>query len=212
MALFVLLTFAIGHAVMLWVTLIQRLFVWLYARIRRDNEIREQDRRLLALVARQLLKHQYGMDPEQLDQDEWNALYTALGVPTPSDQRGSLAMVTSEAMGWCGLAAIPLGRGLWNPYYVAWCLILVIAGLFHDCTRDDAEVDSSLHGQGANRISRPSKAKLFLAAFAKSLLTQSPKQPSPVLFYSLRRVEGEERWFAKCYNALQIYSLCCILH
>ena len=47
--LVLLLTFAIGHAIMLWVVPIQRLFVFLCARARGSNEVPGQDRKLLAL-------------------------------------------------------------------------------------------------------------------------------------------------------------------
>jgi len=152
-AFFFLLAFAIGHSVMLGVTLIQRLFMFIRHGVERDHEVPEKDRKLWALIARRVLSEQYGIDAqEELGQEEWNALYDALAVPTRDDLRvGVIAMLTSEAMGWCGLGAIPLSHGLWNRYYVAWCLILIIAGLFHDWWFAEGFTSARLFGIAKNR-------------------------------------------------------------
>jgi hypothetical protein len=92
----------------------------------------EGARRLWAIVARRLLREKYGIHPKDLGQEEWNALYAALGTLTITDIRGSMTMIVSEATGWCGLAATLFALQLRNRYYVAFSVLLILSGMLHD--------------------------------------------------------------------------------
>lgn len=92
----------------------------------------EGARRLWAHIARALLKKKYGIDPSDLGQAEWNALFWSLGTLTITDMRGSITMVVFEATGWCGLAASLLADSLRNRYYLGLSVLLTVAGLLHD--------------------------------------------------------------------------------
>lgn len=132
-AIALILAFIIGNALMLWVTLIERFLAFLYPKLcANDREIPESARRFWALVARKLLEEQYGIKPETLGQEDWNALYGTLGIPTQRDRRGVVFLIASEAVGWSGIAAMLFAQGLRNRYYFIFSLILIVAGLFHD--------------------------------------------------------------------------------
>lgn len=92
--------------------------------------------KLWSRLARQLLKTRYGIDAYSLDhafdQDEFNALYSTMGLLTSEDTRGSIFVIASEAMGWCGLAAAHFAPSLKNRYYIGFSIFLLITGLFHD--------------------------------------------------------------------------------
>jgi hypothetical protein len=92
----------------------------------------EGARRLWALIARRLLEQKYGIDHSHFEQGEWNALYWALGTLTINDVRGSLVLLVFEATGWCGVSAILLAPTLANRYFIGLCVILILAGLYHD--------------------------------------------------------------------------------
>ena len=83
-------------------------------------------------LAERLLQTRYGMEPENVTEGEWNILYWTLGKPTPQDARGSLAMITTHAIGWAGIAATRIEPALRSKYYLAFCLFLIINGLLHD--------------------------------------------------------------------------------
>jgi hypothetical protein len=89
-------------------------------------------RKCWARFASQLLKTRYGIEARQLDQDEWNVLYSTFGLLTTTDIYGSILMIATEATGWCGLAATWLAPELRNRYYVDFLIFLIVAGLFHD--------------------------------------------------------------------------------
>jgi hypothetical protein len=95
------------------------------------SSVPEGVRKCWARFARQILKT-YGIDHEDLDQEEWNALYGTLGTLTLREQRGSVFMIASEAIGWCGLAAAFLAPTLRTRYYLEFAILLVIAGIIHD--------------------------------------------------------------------------------
>jgi hypothetical protein len=59
-------------------------------------------------------------------------LYGTLGTLTPREQRGSVFMIASEAIGWCGLAAAFLAPALRSRYYLGFAVLLVFAGIIHD--------------------------------------------------------------------------------
>jgi hypothetical protein len=92
--------------------------------------------RLWSRLARELLKTRYGIDAysleHALDQEEWNVLYSALGLLTLQETRGSVFMIAIEATGWCGLAATRFASSLENRYYIGFSIFLIIVGLFHD--------------------------------------------------------------------------------
>jgi len=143
LGLALVLAFIIGNAFMLLVILIQRLLGYLY-RLRAflwDQLFQkrplgqppdEDARKCWALLARRLLQDQYGIELEDIGQDEWNVLYLTLVTPTMMDVRGNILMIASEAMGWCGLTATLFAHALWNRYYVAFSVLLIAAGLLHD--------------------------------------------------------------------------------
>jgi hypothetical protein len=92
----------------------------------------EGTRKLWAITARRLLKVKYGIEPQDLHQEEWNALYWTLGTLAITDVRGHMTMIVFEATGWCGLAAMLFGQELRNQYYLAFSVLLILAGLLHD--------------------------------------------------------------------------------
>jgi hypothetical protein len=105
----------------------------MYVQVRGSGlQMDEGGRRLWAIVARRLLKDQYGIDPVELHQEEWNALYGTLGTLAITDLRGSMTMIVLEATGWCGLAAGLFAHELRGRYYLALSLLLILAGLLHD--------------------------------------------------------------------------------
>jgi hypothetical protein len=92
--------------------------------------------KLWSRLAGELLKTRYGIDAysldHSLDQDEWNALYSTIGLLSSEETRGSVFLIASEAMGWCGLAAAHFAASLRNRYYIGFAIFLIIIGLFHD--------------------------------------------------------------------------------
>jgi hypothetical protein len=82
--------------------------------------------------ARRLLQIQYGVDPQDLGQEEWDALFWPLGVLNIVDLRGSIVMLAFEATGWCGLVAARLASALRNQHYLVFCAVLIVSGVFHD--------------------------------------------------------------------------------
>jgi hypothetical protein len=95
------------------------------------SDVPEELRRCWARFARPILET-YRIDPNQLDQEEWNALYGTLGTLTPREQRGSVFMIASEAIGWCGLTAGFLAPALRSRYYLGFAVLLVFSGVLHD--------------------------------------------------------------------------------
>lgn len=83
-------------------------------------------------IARRLLQVGYGIAPENVTTGEWSILYWTLGRLTLEDQRGSLVMIASHAIGWSGLAATRIAPRLQHRYYVAFCFFLIFNGLAHD--------------------------------------------------------------------------------
>jgi len=83
LGLVLILAFVIGNAFMLLVGFVQWLLAKLYRRTLTASalEIPEDDRKCWAMIARQLLRSKYGIDPKIFDQAEWNVLYDSLGVP-----------------------------------------------------------------------------------------------------------------------------------
>jgi hypothetical protein len=84
------------------------------------------------LLARRLLKVRYGIEPQDVAEDEWEPLYWTLGSPTREELRGSIMMIASHAVGWSGIAAARIAPTLWNRYYLGFCLFMVLNGLIHD--------------------------------------------------------------------------------
>ena len=89
-------------------------------------------RQCWALLARRLLKDQFGIEPADVGQDEWNVLYQTIGPLTLADLRGDFTMTVFEATGWCGLAAMLFAPALRNRYYVTLLMLLIASGLMHD--------------------------------------------------------------------------------
>ena len=85
-----------------------------------------------ARFAVSLLRERYGVKPQHLSQEEWNALYWAMAPLTLEELRGSPFMTASGATGWCGLAAIRFAPTLNNKYYLAFALFMILIGLLHD--------------------------------------------------------------------------------
>lgn len=89
-------------------------------------------RQCWALFAKKLLKSRYDIEAADLDQEQWNVLYWALGPLSLSDRRGSMTMIMFEATGWCGLSAILFAPVLRSGYFVIFCTLLILPGLSHD--------------------------------------------------------------------------------
>jgi hypothetical protein len=129
-----ILAFVIGNAFILLITVFQ----WLLAKFFRHTQkheysrIPEGTRKCWALIARQLLSAKYGIDPKKFDQEDWNVLYECLGVPSQNDLRSNIFIMASEAIGWCGFAAMLFGQALRNRYYFIFSLALVATGLIND--------------------------------------------------------------------------------
>jgi len=85
-----------------------------------------------ARFATALLRKRYGVSPQHLSQEEWNALYWAIAPLTPEELRGSPFMTASGATGWCGLTAIRFAPTLNNKYYLGLALFMILIGLLHD--------------------------------------------------------------------------------
>lgn len=83
-------------------------------------------------LARRLLTTRYEIKSEDLDDGEWNILYSVLGIWTPEDLRGNLMFIYLEATGWAGLAATRLAPALRTKYYFSFSALLIVAGLLHD--------------------------------------------------------------------------------
>lgn len=88
-------------------------------------------RKCWARFARRILEN-YGIQPGELGQEEWNALYGTLGTMTAMEQRGSVFMIASEAIGWCGLAAARFAPALRIRSYLAFAILLISSGMLHD--------------------------------------------------------------------------------
>jgi hypothetical protein len=84
------------------------------------------------VLARRLLKVRYGVNANELKEEEWAALFPSLGTLAPEDVRGKLYMVASHATGWAGFAATRFAPALRNKYYVVFCLFLILQGFLHD--------------------------------------------------------------------------------
>jgi len=82
--------------------------------------------------ARELVRTKYGINPENIRPDEWPILFVTLAKPSPEESRGSTLMIATHAAGWCGLAATRFAPALEHRYYVAFCLLMIACGLFHD--------------------------------------------------------------------------------
>jgi len=133
-AVALILAFVIGNAFMLLVAFNRLLLGKLYLRRLKPEEraIPDDDRKCWAVIARQLLKTKYEIDPQDLSQTDWNVLYESLGIPSHEDVGANILVMASGAMGWCGFAAILFVQKLGNPYFVILCFCLVAAGLLHD--------------------------------------------------------------------------------
>jgi len=83
------------------------------------------------VLARRLLKVRYGIEPNDLKDNEWEVLYSNLGTITPEDLRGLIMMIALHASGWAGLVATRIAPSLRNRYYVGFCLFLILNGLLH---------------------------------------------------------------------------------
>ena len=83
--------------------------------------------------ARRLLKQRYGINPDDLHQDnQWGALYWILGIWYPEDLRGNLLVICLEATGWAGLAASRVAPALQTKYFLYFVGLLIVIGLLHD--------------------------------------------------------------------------------
>jgi len=85
------------------------------------------------IFARRLLETRYGIDLVNVKQGEWDVLYWTLQSPTAKEKRGgkSVMMVASQATGWSGLVATRIAPALHNRYYLAFCSVMILSGLFH---------------------------------------------------------------------------------
>jgi len=82
-------------------------------------------------LASRLLKARYGIEPQNIKDDEWAALYSNLGSITPEDARGRMMMVAAHASGWAGILASRIAPVLRNRYYIGFSLFLILNGLLH---------------------------------------------------------------------------------
>ena len=127
--------------------LMQRLLVtpfwqrrrWLYEwRVKAAEVVSNQGKiptshlRCWGRIARGLLKTRYRIDPDILDQDEWNVLYWALAPLGREELQDHLYMLISEATGWSCIAAIQFAPLLITKSYLTLAGILVLTGLLHD--------------------------------------------------------------------------------
>jgi hypothetical protein len=115
------------------------------------------------VLARQLLKTRYGIEPEDVKDDEWEVLYWTLGTPTIEDMRGSLMMIATHATGWSGLAAARIAPALQNRYYLGFCIFLVLTGLLNNyyvvVSRNDPHVAGYINVRALLREFRKERAK-----------------------------------------------------
>lgn len=88
--------------------------------------------RLWVVCARRLVKVRYGIDPADLSDRDWEVLYWTLAFTGSEETRGDVLMIAIHAMGWAGLFAIRIVPALKTPYYLIFCIFLIINGLLHD--------------------------------------------------------------------------------
>ena len=73
----------------------------------------------------------YGVNFNDLENDDQAVLYWNLGRMTPEEFRGSVILVACHAAGWAGLVASRIAPTLQTKYYIGFCLFLILNGLLH---------------------------------------------------------------------------------
>ena len=86
-------------------------------------------RKCWAIFARQVLLNQYGIKVDALEQEEWNALYSAFA---PIKIQASILIIAAAATGWAGLMAACFAPALRNRYYLGFAIFMILFGLLHD--------------------------------------------------------------------------------
>lgn len=85
------------------------------------------------VAAGKLLRERYGIEPPTAIQTEqWSFWHYWLGNPKPEDIRGNQTVRVFTATGYCGIIAMWLAPALRTHFFVAFCAVLLIAGLVHD--------------------------------------------------------------------------------
>jgi hypothetical protein len=82
-------------------------------------------------LSRKLLKDKYDVNIDEM-QWTWDFLYWNLGEITIGERRGDLLVMATHAIGWCGLVAAWVAPQLRNRYFISFCCLSLLIGLFHD--------------------------------------------------------------------------------
>jgi hypothetical protein len=97
------------------------------------NEEEESINGCLGILASNLLETKYAISREDSNHTPaWWIWYVTLAKPTQEETRGQTFMIASHATGWSGLVATRLASTLSNRYYLSFCVLLIVSGLFHD--------------------------------------------------------------------------------
>jgi hypothetical protein len=87
----------------------------------------------LGLLAESLLETKYAIKREDSSSTRaWWIWYVTLASPTRGELRGQTLLVATHAMGWCGPVAALFASTLKNRYYLTFCILMIVTGLFHD--------------------------------------------------------------------------------
>jgi hypothetical protein len=87
----------------------------------------------LGLLAESLLETKYSVKREDSHSTRaWWVWYVTLASPTRKEVRGETLLVTTHAIGWCGIVATLFASTLKNRYYLSFSILMIVTGLFPD--------------------------------------------------------------------------------
>jgi hypothetical protein len=84
------------------------------------------------ILARRLMQARCGIEPDKINDTNWDAFYPFLSTPAVEDIRGLMSMIAVQATGWAGIVATRLAPLLRNKYYLGLCVFLILNGLLHE--------------------------------------------------------------------------------